>query len=321
MEKLTIYFWKIINLPRRIKKQFWIFIANRGGCRFVINRWKSLIDINLAARVMESEYFRGEVSPLPLPAAKVASILVLAPHQDDEAIGAGGTLLIAAKGGADINVLYITDGAQHDSPLPADEYVRIRQIEADESCFFISGISHCLGISNTTPKPTIADIDNLTDIINRLQPDVIMLPWLLDVPPKHRLTNHLLWLSNQRNTLPGCEVWSYQIHNTLYPNGYVDITDVAEQKRKMIRCYRSQNENYKHYDSIAMGLAAWNARLVPARLDEGRDRFAEIFFTLPVAKYLELVAYFYFRDIEATYRNEANVFRGAQNIHRQIVGH
>jgi LmbE family N-acetylglucosaminyl deacetylase len=321
MEVFMTFLRHIMELHRRFEKNFWRILAKRGPYRFAINRWNSLIDINLATRIMDSEYFRGELNPLPLSLSKVSSIFIIAPHQDDESIGAGGTLLLAAKTGTRINVLHVTDGLQRDRRESENEYMQIRHTEAEKACSYFSGIIDRLGISNIRPKPSILDIDRLSNLICRLQPDVLMLPWLLDVPPKHRLANHLLWLANKHKCLPECEVWAYQVHNTLYPNGYVDITDVAEQKRDMIRCFRSQNEHYKHYDSIAMGLAAWNARLIPARLNEGRDRFAEIFFVLPITDYLNLVENFYFHNLNYTYGNDIELLDGAQSVHQQVTGY
>ncbi|PSQ88213.1 MAG: hypothetical protein BRD45_07035 [Bacteroidetes bacterium QS_8_64_10] len=36
----------------------------------------------------------------------------------------------------------------------------------------------------------------MADLVGAMQPDVVLAPWLLDAPPKHRLANHLLWLAN-----------------------------------------------------------------------------------------------------------------------------
>ena len=48
-------------------------------------------------------------------------ILVVAPHLDDEMLGAGGTLIKSIAGGSTVKVLYLTDGSTEKAkqlPLP-----------------------------------------------------------------------------------------------------------------------------------------------------------------------------------------------------------
>jgi LmbE family N-acetylglucosaminyl deacetylase len=283
-----------------------------------VRRWDEVSDINLAVRLLGTEFFSKELVPLALPVEKLRSILVIAPHQDDESIGAGGTLLIASGAGVKLDVLYITDGAAEKpayAATPSDS-VRVRNNEAQKACSRLGAGIHHLNISNLTPRPTLSDLDNLAEIIGRLAPQVVMAPWILDSPAKHRLVNHLLWLAHRRHGLPDVEVWGYQVHNTLLPNGYVDITRVAGQKLEVLKCFKSQNEFDQCYDHLAMGMAAWNARF----LEPGPEpRYAEIFFTLPIGELLQLVESFYFLDLWATYRGNRNVLEGARAIHKAVT--
>jgi LmbE family N-acetylglucosaminyl deacetylase len=243
---------------------------------------------------------------------------VIAPHQDDEAIGAGGTLLIASAAGVRIDVLYVTDGAAKTPPYAASssESIQVRNREAQEACSKLGASMHHLHISNLAPKPTVSHLDRLSEVIHALNPQVVMAPWILDSPAKHRLVNHLLWLAHKRNRLPDFEVWGYQVHNTLFPNGYVDITDVAEKKREILRCFRSQNQFGQCYDHLAMGMAAWNTRF----LDRSpRRRYIEVFFTLPVGELLRLVESFYFLNLHATYRSDSRVIQGVSALHEEIT--
>jgi N-acetylglucosamine malate deacetylase 1 len=292
--------------------------AERGPYRYLIRRWSQISDVDLAVRVLNTDFFRQEVEPLPLPIKEIRSILVIAPHQDDEIIGAGGTLLAASAAGVRIEILYVTDGAQRRSGYASnpEQSSRLRNREAREVCSQLGANIKNLEISNLKPEPTVADLDRLNEIISQCQPDVLMTPWLLDGPVKHRLVNHLLWLANERGSLPNCEVWGYQVHNTLYANGYVDITDTAEQKRELLGYYDSQNRNFKRYDHMAMGLAAWNSRYLQ---NCPETRYAELFFTLPLREFLKLVGSFYVSNLEAIYRGERVVLDGARHLQGQIL--
>jgi LmbE family N-acetylglucosaminyl deacetylase len=175
---------------------------------------------------------------------------------------------------------------------------------------------HQLGISNLHPEPTVGHLDRLSELIHALKPQVVLTPWILDSPAKHRMVNHLLWLADKRNRLPDFEVWGYQVHNTLFPNGYVNITSVAEKKLEILRCFKSQNEFGQCYDHLAMGTAAANARFLQRSPE---PRYVEVFFTLPIRELLRLVGSFYFRDLRTTYRGDTLVLNGARALHNTVM--
>lgn len=303
---------------RAVARELLAARAEQGPYRFLVRRWDKVSDIDLAIRVLGTEYFDKELSPVPLPVESLRSILVIAPHQDDEAIGAGGTLLRASAAGVKIDVLYVTDGAARNASYAKStlDSIRIRNEEAQEVCSKLGANSHRLDISNLAPRPTLGHLDRLAELIHTLNPQVVMAPWILDSPAKHRLVNHLLWLANKRSGLPKFEVWGYQVHNTLFPNGYVDVTSVAEQKLEILRCFRSQNQFGQCYDHLAMGMAAWNARF----LDRSPEpRYVEVFFTLPLNEMLRLVESFYFQDLRTTYRGDSAVIQGARELHQSVT--
>jgi LmbE family N-acetylglucosaminyl deacetylase len=295
--------------------------SQRGPFRFLVRKWDSLSDIDLAVRVLGTEFFKSELVPLPLPVGKLRSVLVIAPHQDDEVIGAGGSLLLASRAGAKIDVLYVTDGISRRLPAYAassTDVERTRNSEAHKVCSLLGATAHHLRISNAAPRPTLDDLERLSELVCRLQPQVILAPWLLDSPPRHRLVNHLLWLGHHHGGLPDCEVWGYQVHNTLYPNGYVDITAVAERKRELLECYWSQNQFLYRYDHLAMGMAAWNARFLPK--GDPVARYVEVFLAVPMREFLRLVESFYLRDLRTTYCGHADVLSGAVAVHQAVTG-
>ncbi len=294
--------------------------AARGPYRFLVAKWDGITDVDLAAGVLGTEFFRRDLRPLPLPVETVPSLLAIAPHQDDETIGAGGTMLLASRGGAKLDVLFVTDGAQPNFPQGADASVEVRDAEAKEVCAELGAAMHTLGISNVDPAPTAGDLERLAGLLAELRPAVVAMPWLLDWPPKHRLATHLLYLAHRKFGLPPFEVWGYQVHNTLYPNGYVDVTEVAERKLDLLRRYRSQVENYRRYDHMAMGMGAWNARFLPEEIGDRTERYVEVFFTLPRDELFALVERFYLRDLAVTYRGDRRVLDGVRDLHRAVVG-
>lgn len=295
--------------------------------RFAVKDWTGINDINIAAQVVGIEGFDKWLEPQPLPLKEFGSILVLAPHQDDEVIGAGGTMLLAADMGAKLTIVFVTDGGAKPHKMlmrsgryPTPEaFVERRYSEASRVCEALGAEMVKLGVSNARPAPDIETLDRLQSVIEQARPDAILTPWLLDLRPKHRMVNHLLWLVRHRAGLPKCEVWGYQVNNTLFPNCYVDITDVAERKRELVRFYQSQIEYLRRFDHETLGLNAWNGRFVPNRAAAEKEFFLEIFFVLPPDEHLAQVEKYYFPDLTRTYLDEGTLAQKMNALHRRIV--
>ena len=303
---------------RALMRETLLHRVRSGPYRFLLRRWLGISDIDLAGRILACEPFTHDLVPLSLPLEEQSCLLVLAPHQDDELIGAGGALILAARAGIPIHILYITDGIERNPKFTDDhaEAGRIRDAEAAEVCDRLGAKRYHLNISNIEPTPSPEHLDTLVSIIAKIQPSTILAPWLLDSPAKHRMVNHLLWLANRRRPLSETEIWGYQVHNTLIPNGIVEITAVAEEKRALLQLYRSQLEHNQRYDHLAMALSAWNSHYLP---HAPVPRYAEVFFTLPLAEHLRLVNRFYFTDFQQTYRGNQSVIPGMTAIHKSVI--
>ncbi len=305
------------KVKRAVRKK----LLGREGAkyhRFLFRSWTALTSIDLAARVTEVEFFRGAVEPQPLPVNRVGSMLVLAPHQDDETIGAGGTMVLANQAGARVDVLYITDGMQLNLPCSPEESVKVRHAEAVRACAVAGAQVHTLGVPNVPPVPTLDHVDELGEVIQRLSPEVLLLPWLLDAPAKHRMVNHLLLLASRRSPLPECEVWGYQVHSGIIPNGVIDITSVFDRKQEMLRAFESQNSHSQCYDHLSAGLSAWNSRFLPAQIGSVQKRYAEVFFAVPLATYLDLTAQFYLKDLAQTYQGNETLLGSMEGLEVQV---
>ena len=295
-----------VRAIKRIKKKVANFIATNSSYHFLVRDWAEVSDMEVAVKLLGTEFFRNQLKPIELPLYEGQRILVIAPHQDDESIGAGGTLAKASKMGAKIKILFATDGSQNNIGYSIDESINIRNNEALKVCELIGADYEVLPVSNFRPKLNIDHIKELNKQVYDFRPDVVLVPWILDAPVKHRMVNHLLALSNELTKLPKTEIWGYQVHNTLYPNGYVDITNIIDKKHKMVGYYKSQNHNIQCYDHLSLGMSAWNSRFMPITKSNGivDKKYAEVFFTLPSEDYFSLINQFYEKDMPNTYKGD-----------------
>jgi LmbE family N-acetylglucosaminyl deacetylase/GT2 family glycosyltransferase len=131
----------------------------------------------------------ADASPLlPLHIEGGKSVLVIAPHMDDEVIGCGGLLSRYSRAGAVVTVLYLTDGAMRN--LPPEEYLglcRDRRAESEQAADIL-GVERCIYLS--IPERNLAAAANdpgpIRRVLNECQPDIIVVPSELEHHPDHR---------------------------------------------------------------------------------------------------------------------------------------
>ena len=140
----------------------------------------------------EEEWERsGRMDSLPvLRPLSPARVVVVAPHPDDEVLGAGGLLQQLLAAGVEVEILAVTDGeASHGSLTPAGA-ARLASLRAEES---VSAL-HRLGWAAPTitrlglPDGRVTDHEEaLAGMIEaRMRPDDLWLaPWSRDGHPDH----------------------------------------------------------------------------------------------------------------------------------------
>ena len=87
----------------------------------------------------------------------------------------------------------------------------------------------------------------ISKLIEEYRPNWIFVPYLLDINNDHLTTNYILadcLEENEEMTIAMYEVWT----PILYPNFYLNITDVFSQKCAAIQCYDTQEQQYAILD-------------------------------------------------------------------------
>ncbi len=228
----------------------------------------------------------------PPPAAR--RVMVLAPHPDDESIGCGGSIRLHVEAGAQVSVVYITDGRRGDPRLNAadmpcaekrvreDSLVERRRREA-ERAGKVLGIQRqiFLELPDAALEADPPSVAALAAVLRELVPEVLYAPFLADAHRDHWMTNVLLRRADASlgPLLSGSLYCGYEVWNPLPANRLVDITPVAETKRRAIEVYESQTA-FIDYAATAMGLSAYRSMIH----QKGRG-FAEAFFACPWPAY------------------------------------
>ena len=187
--------------------------------------------------------------------------LCLAPHADDESIGMGGVL---AKYGKLFDVICLTDGAKGvDEDISYKEKIEVRKQELISAMGKIN-VGSVKFFDEIPDKKLILNFDFFKKI-DISDYDYIFIPNILDQHRDHKavalLLKELLKNKKQKKDL---KIAFYEVWSPLaLPNHYVDISDVVEQKKDLIKTYQSQLKSFDYLNKI-IGLNSYRG-LAPQR--------------------------------------------------------
>jgi LmbE family N-acetylglucosaminyl deacetylase len=143
------------------------------------------------------------------------SAVVFAPHQDDEVLGCGGTIIRKLRAGAKVTIVFMTDGsASHPHLIPGDEMKRIRTEEALAACRLL-GVGGedvlFLGFQDGQLGSHLDEAEQrVGDLLRRLQPAEVFIPHYHDGSPDHLATTRAV-LAALRAHLPTATVYEFPV--------------------------------------------------------------------------------------------------------------
>ena len=216
----------------------------------------------------------------PLPRAILhptkGSVLVLAPHADDDVMGCGGTACLHVQQGDPVHILVVFDGlsGDPDERFQPDEYKQLRRTEAH------AGGAH-LGLEDyefwdypeghvPSGSELLSAARRIAERIRALAPAVVYAPWV----GEHHLDHHVLARAARLALLLADfsgEAWGYEVWTPLVPTLIVDISDVFERKKAALKEHRTQ---LAYRDIVHMGLAVSAHRAIYL---EAGARYGEAF--------------------------------------------
>lgn len=180
--------------------------------------------------------------PLPPAEAMVrGGLLVLAPHPDDEILGAGGLMAAHALRGAPITVAVVTDGRGGGAGAGTpDELAELRRQETDEAARRIGNVAVVRFEIADGGARAAADLrDRIGRLLAATRPATFALPSPFEIHPDHRATA-LAGLRAAVHAAFGGEILCYEVGAMGPVNVLVDVTAVFDRKIDALRAYRSQ---------------------------------------------------------------------------------
>lgn len=215
-----------------------------------------------------SDWLIADRSPLADPtqlpfrslAAVTGSVLVVAPHPDDETLGCGGAVAQLRSLGRSVQVLVVSDGTRsHPNSLSyppprlravreAETIAAMKRLGVDSEQITFLGLPD--GAVPTKDAAQFAQAVALCQAyLAQVMPETIFLPYRFDPHPDHQAT----WQIVQRSLIHLSQLprqieypiwdWDPEQRNSL-PRSYhawrIDISAVSDLKQQAIAEYRSQ---------------------------------------------------------------------------------
>lgn len=218
-------------------------------------------------------------------------VAVLAPHMDDEVLGCGGTIARHVMAGSEVMVIFLTDGRRgggsflsNDGPPPdPGKIVAVRKAEARRAAQVL-GI-HDIAFLDAEDSRLRFDTlvaGRLREILERVRPEIVYLPFFLERHPDHRAASAVLVEATRGGGLQ-FECRGYEVWTPLFPNRLVRIDATLHLKQQALSCYESQLAvtDYMH---SSIGLNAYRA----ISFGDPAVRFVEAFHAAALVDYQRL---------------------------------
>ena len=185
------------------------------------------------------------------------TILVLAPHADDETLGMGGTIRRMINEGKRVVVAILTGHGEEKHPLwQADHWNEIR-VECSKACFLL-GVSELhfreLPAACLDNTPTWKVNNEIEKLIEEFQPEEIFIPFMFDLHRDHGEVAYGAsvaarpYMDSARGvrrvlayeTLSETHLAYPYMFPSFQPNVFINISDTLDEKLKAMECYVSQ---------------------------------------------------------------------------------
>ena len=195
-------------------------------------------------------------------------ILVFSPHPDDEVLGAGGFLTLAAKHGWHVKIVLVTKGelsiAENDPP-------DLRVHESREA-LTILGLNECVLEAWSYPDGSVPlsgpIIEDYRRVFKETDPDIVLLPAPTDNHGDHRRVTRGVLKALENGLNREVELRFYEILEPIQINHIENISQVFSTKKDALLCHASQIKKYNYPKNMDI-LSSMRGTLIDCKYGEG----------------------------------------------------
>jgi LmbE family N-acetylglucosaminyl deacetylase len=208
---------------------------------------------------------------------KSESILVVAPHPDDETLGCGGAIALLRSRGYTVKILVVSDGTQshpNSSKYPAPVLRNLRATETIWAMGLLGVETNHIAFlqlpDGAVPKIREPDfqaaVNRFCTYLELANPKIVFAPSRSDPHPDHRATWQILCTAIRQSRLSPrvieYPIWDWDLKQRKLSNQDVvhpwrlDIAEVLALKQQAIAAYRSQTTNLIDDDPNGFRLTA-----------------------------------------------------------------
>ncbi len=191
------------------------------------------------------------------------TVLIVAAHTDDEALGCGGTIARHVAEGDSVHAVFMTDGVSSRTSAAATELdSRLTSAKQAHGILGLQRVEYLdLPDNRMDSVPLLDVVQALERVIQAISPSVIYTHHHGDLNVDHRITHQAVVTAcrplpdSPVRELYGFEVlssteWATPQQEPFLPNVFVDISDFLEIKQKALRAYQPEMRLAPHSRSI-----------------------------------------------------------------------
>ena len=192
------------------------------------------------------------------------TVLVVAAHTDDEALGCGGTIARHVAEGDTVYAVFLADGVTS-RPDATHEELKQRNAAA-ERAHEILGIkkAYMLGFPDNRMDsvPLLDIVQKLESVLEQVRPQVVYTHHHGDLNVDHRITHQALMTACR--PVPGTSVkeiyafevlsateWNTPSVNPFVANMFIDVSDYLDRKMEAVRAYKMEMRDDPHSRSFS----------------------------------------------------------------------
>jgi N-acetylglucosamine malate deacetylase 1 len=189
------------------------------------------------------------------------TILVIAAHSDDEALGCSGVIARHVAEGDKVHLLFMTDGVASRSGS-GDGEKRLTSAQGASKILKVSSFTNLNFPDNQMDSiPLLGIVKEVENKISELQPEIIYTHHIGDLNVDHQIT-HKAVVTACRPEPDFCvkEIYAFEVLSStewnspsvkyFSPNVYIDIIDYIDIKRQVLEVYSKEMHQPPHSRSI-----------------------------------------------------------------------